>query len=134
MATDGAVLPGGAAPLLEQARRAAGRDILAGESGLSALERYSAFVDRELQRLAAAADVPATPVALIALGGYGRRHLCPYSDIDLLVLFGGVVGDGEERFLRRLLHPLWDAGFVVGHQVREAREIAELEVDNPEFL
>jgi [protein-PII] uridylyltransferase len=134
VATDGAVLPGGAAALLEQARRAAGRDILAGESASSALERYSAFVDRELQRLAGAAGAPGAPVALIALGGYGRRHLCPYSDIDLLVLFGAAVGETEERFLRGLLHPLWDAGFVVGHQVREARELAELEIDNPEFL
>ena len=74
------------------------------------------------------------PVALIALGGYGRRHLCPYSDIDLLILFGGAVGEAEERFLRRFLHPLWDAGLVVGHQVRERDELAELEVDNAEFL
>jgi [protein-PII] uridylyltransferase len=120
--------------LLEDARRAAGRDILAGESALSALERYSAFVDRELQRLASAAEPPGVPVALIALGGYGRRHLCPQSDIDLLVLFDGAVGAAEEKFLRGVLNPLWDAGFLVGHQIRETRELGELEVDNPEFL
>ena len=50
------------------------------------------------------------------------------------MLFDGAVEEAEERFLRRLLHPLWDAGFVVGHQVRDAAELAELEVDNPEFL
>src|SRR5688572_26120900 len=105
VATDGAVLPGGSAGLLEQARRAARRDILAGESAVSALERYAAYVDRELEHLAATADAAGTPVALIALGGYGRRHLCPYSDIDLLVLFGGSIGEPEERFLRHLLHP-----------------------------
>ena len=133
--TDGAIRPDGApAALLEDARRTIGRDILVGESGVSALGRYTAHVDRELQRLHAEAGPSGRPAALIAIGGYGRRHLCPFSDIDLLVLFGGGVEDAEERFLRRLLHPLWDAGFVVGHQVREVAEIAELEVDNPEFL
>jgi len=133
--TDGAMRPEGApAALLEAARLNIGRDILAGESGLSAVGRYAAYVDGELQRLCAAAAPSGRPVALVAIGGYGRRHLCPFSDIDLLVLFGGAVEDADERFLRCLLHPLWDAGFVVGHQVREAAELAELEVDNPEFL
>ena len=133
--TDGVARPArGAAALLEEARAATGRDILAGESGLSALERYAAFVDRELQRLYEGTDPVGGGVALVALGGYGRRHLCPYSDIDLLLLFGGAVGEAAERFLRQLLHPLWDAGFVVGHQVREASELDALEIDNQEFL
>ena len=72
--------------------------------------------------------------AIAALGGYGRRQLCLHSDIDLLVVFDGPLGDEDERFLRALLHPLWDAGLVVGHQVRELDELAGLEVDNPEFL
>src|SRR5262245_49493934 len=112
------VAAGGGA-LLDEARKTTGRDVLAGESGLSALERYTAHIDGELQRLYAAAGTPQGGVALIALGGYGRRHLCPYSDIDLLLLFGDAVGAAGEQFLRRLLHPLWDAGFVVGHQVRD---------------
>jgi [protein-PII] uridylyltransferase len=122
------------AAVLDEARRTIGRDILAGESGVSALARYAAHVDADLRRLYAEAGEPGRPAALIAIGGYGRRHLCPYSDIDLLVLFGGAVEETEERFLRRLLHPLWDAGLVVGHQVRDAAELAQLEVDNPEFL
>jgi UTP:GlnB (protein PII) uridylyltransferase len=61
-------------------------------------------------------------VAVLALGGYGRRHLCLHSDIDLLILFGGAIGAPEEAFLRAFLHPLWDVGVVVGHQVRELRE------------
>ncbi|HEY2432977.1 MAG TPA: HD domain-containing protein [Vicinamibacterales bacterium] len=122
------------AAALEDARRTLGRDIIAGDGGASVLRRYAAAVDREIQRLYAAANGDALSVALIALGGYGRHHLCPYSDIDLLVLFGGAIGAAEERFLRDLLHPLWDAGLVVGHQIREAGELAALEDDNPEFL
>ena len=135
VAADGAIRPEGpAATPLDEARRNIGRDILAGESGVSALARYAAHVDDRLRRLHEEAGPSGRSAALIAIGGYGRRHLCPFSDVDLLVVFGGAVEDAEERFLRRLLHPLWDAGFVVGHQVRDAAELAELEVDNPEFL
>src|SRR5205807_9547849 len=74
------------------------------------------------------------PVAVAAIGGYGRRQLSLHSDIDLLVLFGGRLGADEERTLRGILHPLWDLGLVVGHQVREIDEFSRLEVDNPEFL
>jgi [protein-PII] uridylyltransferase len=119
---------------LEEARKTIGRDILAGESGLAAVGRYAAYVDRQLEQIHADAGPSGRPAALVAIGGYGRRHLCPFSDIDLLVLFDGGVEEAEERFLRRVLHPLWDAGFVVGHQVRDSSELDELEVDNPEFL
>ena len=47
---------------------------------------------------------PGNSVAIMALGGYGRRHLCLHSDIDLLVLFGSRIGPPEERFLRGFLH------------------------------
>ena len=119
---------------LEEARRNIGRDILAGESGASALARYAAHVDGLLHRLQAEAGSSGRAAALIAIGGYGRRHLCPFSDLDLLVLFDGAVEEAEQRFLRRLLHPLWDAGFVVGHQVRDVAELGHPDADNPEFL
>jgi [protein-PII] uridylyltransferase len=133
--TDGEMRPDAPpAARLDDARRTIARDILAGDSGVAALARYATHVDDRLRGLYEAAGPPGRSVALVAIGGYGRRHLCPFSDIDLLVVFSGAVEDGEERFLRRLLHPLWDAGFVVGHQVRDAAELAHLEVDHPEFL
>ena len=119
---------------LDEARRGVGLDIAEGRTAIAALDRYTEYIDVVLRQLHAAAEAPPSAVALIALGGYGRRHLCPHSDIDLLVLFEGAVGQPEERYLRALLHPLWDAGFVVGHQVRELRDLTEVDVDNPEFL
>ena len=117
---------------LEGARQRVSQDILSGTTALAALGHFAGYVDRETCRLAAGGSP--LSAALVALGGYGRRHLCPYSDIDLLIVFGGAIGAPEERFLRELLHPLWDAGFVVGHQVREVAELAEPETGNPEFL
>ena len=40
----------------------------------------------------------------------------------------------DERFLHAFLNPLWDLGLTLGHHVREVREGAGLENDNPEFL
>jgi [protein-PII] uridylyltransferase len=122
------------AVLLDAARRELGDDILRGEGGRIALERYSSRLDALIAQLVADAPAAGRHVAIAALGGYGRRHLCLYSDIDLLILFDGALGEADERFLRGLLHPLWDAGLVVGHQVREIDELSRLEVDNPEFL
>jgi [protein-PII] uridylyltransferase len=109
-------------------------DVLRGAGGRTALERYSDRVDALLRHLFAEAHGSSVAVAIVALGGYGRRHLCVHSDIDLLVLFGGRIAAAEERFLRAFLHPLWDLGVVIGHQVRELDEFNRLETDNPEFL
>src|SRR5688572_5205166 len=119
---------------LDAARNELRGDIARGAGGRAALERHSDRVDALLRQLFVEAVAPERPVAIVALGGYGRRHLCLHSDIDLLVLFGGRIAAGEERFLRAFLHPLWDLGVIVGHQVREIEEFAEIETDNPEFL
>ena len=119
---------------LDAARDELRADVARGAGGRAALERHADRVDELLRQLYTEAGAPDRPVAIIALGGYGRRHLSLHSDIDLLVLFGGRIGPSEERFLRGFLHPLWDLGVVVGHQVRELDEFADLETDNPEFL
>src|SRR4051812_42481103 len=102
-------------------------DVRRGAGGRASLERYADRVDALLRQLYLDAQPPAVPVAILALGGYGRRHLCLHSDIDLLILFGDAIGSEEERFLRSFLHPLWDLGVVVGHQVRELADFAEPE-------
>ncbi|MGE0591524.1 MAG: HD domain-containing protein [Vicinamibacterales bacterium] len=115
------------------AREEFAADVARGAGGRASLERYADRVDAMLRQLFTDAGPPDSPVAVLALGGYGRRHLCLHSDIDLLILFGSRIGVPQERFLRAFLHPLWDLGVIVGHQVREIDELAELESDNPEF-
>ena len=119
---------------LDVARDELRTDTARGGGGRASLERHADSVDGVLRQLFSDAGVPDRPVAIIALGGYGRRHLSLHSDIDLLVLFGGRIGRSGERFLRKFLNPLWDLGVVVGHQVREIDEFADLETDNSEFL
>jgi [protein-PII] uridylyltransferase len=123
-----------ASTALDAARQELIQDTIRGSAGRAAAERYADRVDTLLQRLFFAAPPTDTPVAILALGGYGRRHLTLHSDVDVLVLFEGPIGADQERFVRGFLHPLWDLHLVLGHQVRELADFARLETDNPEFL
>ncbi|HMF95695.1 MAG TPA: HD domain-containing protein [Vicinamibacterales bacterium] len=105
-----------------------------GEGGRAALRQFSDCVDGFLQSLFADAAGSAGASLVVALGGYGRRQLCLHSDVDVLLLFDGEIGAAEEHLVRAILHPLWDARFSVGHQIRQVADFAELEIDNPEFL
>jgi len=105
-----------------------------GQGGRAALARYADAVDSLVAELFTGALGDAPAAVVLALGGYGRRHLCLHSDVDLLVLFAGPIGASDEARLGELLHPLWDLGLVVGHQVRELKDFARIEADNPEFL
>ena len=119
---------------LEEARRELRDEILRGHGGRAALARFSDRLDHILRHIVAAAPATGQPFVVVAIGGYGRRQLSLHSDIDLLVLFGGPLGESEEKTLRAILTPVWDLGLVVGHQVREIEDFGSLEVDNPEFL
>jgi [protein-PII] uridylyltransferase len=116
------------------ARRELAEASAAGDGGRQALRQYSHRMDAMVQQLFAEAGPVAQPVGIFALGGYGRRELCLFSDIDLLVLFAGPIGAADEPFLHAFLNPLWDFGLTVGQQVREVQDGAHVDADNPEFL
>lgn len=62
--------------------------------------------------------------ALVAVGGYGRRELAPYSDVDVLFLFDAETPENKEMiaFMTSLL---WDAGMKVGASARTPAECME---------
>ena len=126
---------GGLKGSLDAARQELRAAIARGAGGRTTLEHYADRVDALIRQLFTDAGTYDGPLAIVALGGYGRRHLCLHSDIDLLLLFGGGIGPAEERFVHSFLNPLWDlGGVVVGHQVRDIDDFTKLERDNPEFL
>jgi len=59
-------------------------------------------------------------VCLLAVGGMGRRELCPYSDVDLVLLHGGRKDVGEVA--ERLWYPIWDSGLSLDHSVRTVKQ------------
>ncbi|HLD65508.1 MAG TPA: [protein-PII] uridylyltransferase [Pseudomonas sp.] len=64
-------------------------------------------------------------IALLAVGGYGRGELHPYSDIDLLILLDGADHEVFREPIERFLTLLWDIGLEVGQSVRSVAECAD---------
>jgi [protein-PII] uridylyltransferase len=98
-----------------------GAEIAAARSDLVDL-----VVARACREAAAGADRGAQrelgQCAVIALGGYGRRELCPFSDVDLLFLHPEGPSPAVAAFVERALITLWDAGLTVGHSFRSIKE------------
>jgi [protein-PII] uridylyltransferase len=67
------------------------------------------------------------PVALLAIGGYGRGELNPYSDVDILFLHeAGKLQPNAADVIEQVLYMLWDVGFKVGHATRSIQEANRL--------
>ena len=57
--------------------------------------------------------------AALAFGGYGRREMNPFSDVDIMFLHAGAQPDAKETAaVQQIIQMLWDIGFKVGHSVR----------------
>ena len=63
--------------------------------------------------------------ALIAVGGYGRGELHPYSDIDVMLLLPDDLPKTDEEGLAAFVTALWDIGLEVGHSVRTVEQCLE---------
>ena len=110
----------------------------AGATGAATVAARAAAMDELIVALWAQA-VKQTPalgqgIALVALGGYGRRELFPYSDVDLLYLLEGKVSEeAVKQPIRRVSQALWDCGIRLSPQTRRRSEAEKFEADNVEF-
>ena len=104
--------------------------------GTAAIRRRSAVVDRimiEMWRRAFAGQPPQT-VALLALGGYGRKDLFPYSDIDVLFVYADEKTEEQCREpARAIIQGMWDVGLRASPTSRTVKEAGRFDPDNLEF-
>ncbi|WP_433274836.1 [protein-PII] uridylyltransferase [Actinosynnema sp. CS-041913] len=63
---------------------------------------------------------PGSGLALVAVGGLGRRELVPYSDLDLVLVHNG--HKGVDEVAEQLWYPLWNSGIGLDHSVRTVGE------------
>src|SRR5881398_2370573 len=103
----------------------------AGGGGREICARRSELIDILLQYVLGAAAAAAggngtakVPLALVALGGYGRGELNPFSDIDVMLLHRqrDEISPELQEMVNQILYLLWDSGFKVGHSTRSIKE------------
>src|SRR5450830_951871 len=93
------------------------------------LRLQSALVDNVLRDLWSQLSI-SDEIALIAVGGYGRGELFPYSDVDLLILLPDHLQSAMDNSIEALVGIFWDIGLAVGHSVRSFSEcLAEADKD-----
>ncbi|MFN8638489.1 MAG: hypothetical protein U0360_03320 [Dehalococcoidia bacterium] len=131
MATRESLISGALTPFME-ARVAATTRAFARRGRLfsprDACDILSDRLDEALVELTAQAE--AHDVAVVAVGGYGRREQFRHSDIDLMLLVPG----GDTARATAILYPLWDADLKVGHSIRTVEQAAEAARGNIETM
>ena len=70
--------------------------------------------------------VSSPSVCLMAVGGYGRAELAPYSDVDLLLLYSSSQKEGLPPLIEKILYPLWDLGLDVSCSSRSISECLKM--------
>lgn len=63
------------------------------------------------------------PIAIVALGSYGREQLCVHSDIDLLIVYEKIEGFNSELIIEKFFYLALDAGLKLGHRVHEVNDL-----------
>lgn len=109
-----------------------------GINGEQIVTAHSLIVDLLIRHLAQTAveerlgtTSPSGQFAIIALGGYGRQELAPYSDIDIMVLRQGRKDTEMAAQLNEaILYQLWDFGFTVGHSIRSLNECISIATED----
>lgn len=109
---------------------------LATGDALTTLAERTAQVDAVVSQAATEILFPQAPsgAAVLAVGGYGRRQLFPFSDVDLLLLFESErAAVDRKELISAFLQRLWDSGLRISHSVRTPDECVEVHEQNAEL-
>ncbi|UCF85276.1 MAG: [protein-PII] uridylyltransferase [Desulfobacteraceae bacterium] len=102
-------------------------------SGFRTTRRYTGLMNQFIRSLFFAAgfthkigEAQENTLAIVALGGYGRRELCFGSDVDLMVIHKGSLSPEMNEIITRALYSLWDAKLEVGHSILTVQQCIRL--------
>lgn len=115
-----------------------------GGSGMEEVRAYTGFMDQLIVKLFSVIEKKigagsgqgrpkSARSCVVAVGGYGRGELSPYSDIDLLFLHDSRNNKEDTPFsqvVREVLYVLWDTGCHVGHSYRTVKECLGIASDD----
>jgi [protein-PII] uridylyltransferase len=92
------------------------------------LRQHSDMVDGLVRKAfqKAQSHAPSPSVCLMAVGGYGRAELAPYSDVDLLLLYSSSQKEELPPLIEKILYPLWDLGLEVSCSSRSINECLKM--------
>jgi len=88
------------------------------------------FVDQVLIKLWCQHNLDEYQISLIAVGGYGRGELHPYSDVDILLLTQEKTDKALEEKISAFITQLWDVRLDIGHSVRSIKECLKQAVND----
>ena len=97
------------------------KDFLTKYNGHSFLKNHTRLVDALLLDLSTSLNL-AGNISLVAVGGYGRQELFPYSDIDILILVPEDLNQLDKDKITAFVTACWDLGLKIGHSVRTIKE------------
>ena len=124
---------------LDKARKKSENQLLKHGSGIRTARSLSNFQDELIKIIYEFAinhiymsknPTDSEKVSLVAVGGYGRGTLAPFSDIDLLFLHPNKLTSWAESVIEFVLYMLWDLGFKVGHATRNVNQCLRLSKDD----
>jgi len=111
---------------LAEMRNRIARGLPAHSSPREFLRQHSDMMDGLVRKAFQSAKVPSPSVCLMAIGGYGRAELAPYSDIDLLLLYSPSNKNELSPLAEQILYPLWDLGLDVSCSSRSIDECLKM--------
>jgi len=118
--------PGSARTALNLASENIAQRFHSGESVTFLVHLRAAVIDLLLVHLwRTHANYCAEVASLVAVGGYGRAELHPYSDVDILLLLPDDLPGSVEPELSDFITSLWDVGLEIGHSVRTVQQCAD---------
>lgn len=115
--------------LLDKERKSLQLSFEQGQISHDVLHQLAIITDRHLRKIWKSCLIPEN-LCLIAVGGYGRAQLYPYSDVDILILLPNATDQIVQAKIESLISLFWDIGLDVGHSVRTITECVQLSTED----